>query len=98
MQDPRPSLIEREHTLTGDMGIQLDRAIALGGHQVGETATTTMRAASGVDDASVVVGSMLALGRLLCCYHPQDNAGKIGLTFNSPLNQPADTEAVTQTV
>jgi hypothetical protein len=31
-----------------------------------------------VDRPALVVGSMLDLWRLLCCVHPQDNAGKIG--------------------
>ena len=51
-----------------------------------------------MDDTPMVVGSMLALWRLLWCVHPQDNAAKIDLVVHTPWTLAADTEAVTEAV
>lgn len=55
-------LSQREYALAGDMRVQLDAAVALGDHHVGEPDDATVRAARGVDDPPVGVGSARCLG------------------------------------
>lgn len=76
----------------------LDTAVALTHHQVGEPDTATVAAAGGVVHATVVVVSMLALRRLLCCVHPEDNAVKLELVVSTVETLRAHTEAVAQAV
>lgn len=61
-QRDRLVLSQRQHALTGDMRVQLDAAVALGDHHVGEPNDATVRAARGVHDPPVGVGSARCLG------------------------------------
>lgn len=97
-QRDRLILGQRQHALAGDVGIQLNGAVALADHHVGEPDAGTVRRAGGVDHPSVRARLLRCLGRLLCCDHPHDNGGKIELVVHTAWTLATDPEAVTQAV